>query len=112
MRKVYLFLAIAGLALPYYFFVSFLAQNGLDLALLVEQLFANDISTFFAIDLVITALVFLAFSYREAQGGKVKNWWVYVAATLVVGPSFALPLFLYVREGASLGSTNIDRRSG
>ena len=31
MRKhVYLILAIAGFALPYYYFVSFLAANGLD----------------------------------------------------------------------------------
>ncbi len=26
------------------------------------------------------------------------NWWVYVVATLIIGPSFALPLFLYFRE--------------
>ncbi|HSR33367.1 MAG TPA: DUF2834 domain-containing protein [Anaerolineae bacterium] len=27
-----------------------------------------------------------------------RNWWVYAVATLFVGPSFAFPLFLYVRE--------------
>ncbi|MGD8626114.1 MAG: DUF2834 domain-containing protein [Anaerolineae bacterium] len=112
MRKVYLLLAIAGLALPYYFFISFLAEHGLDPALLVEQLFVNDISTFFAIDLVLTALVFLAFSDREARAGRVKSWWVYRVATLVVGPSFAFPLFLYLREGSMVGSTSARRRSG
>jgi hypothetical protein len=26
------------------------------------------------------------------------NWWVYILATLLIGPSFALPLSLYFRE--------------
>ena len=50
-RKLYLFLAFVGFVLPYYFFVSFLVTNGPDLPLLFDQLFANDISTFFAADL-------------------------------------------------------------
>lgn len=97
-RTLYLLLAIAGFALPYYFFLSFLIENGLDLVLLVNQLFANDISTFFAVDLLITAIVFLVFTYRESQRHGMKNWWVYIVATLLVGPSFAFPLFLYFRE--------------
>lgn len=27
-----------------------------------------------------------------------RNWWVYILATLIVGPSFVLPLLLYFRE--------------
>jgi hypothetical protein len=98
LKKLYLLLAIAGFVLPYYFFVSFLVENGPDLPLLLDQLFASHISTFFAVDLIMTALVFLLFSYRETQRIQLKNWWVYAVATLVVGPSSALPWFLYVRE--------------
>jgi hypothetical protein len=98
---VYLFLAATGFVLPYYFFVSFLVENGPDLPLLFKQLLANDISTFFAMDLVITAVVFLVFSFREAERRGMGRWWVYVIATLVMGPSFAFPLFLYVREGTA-----------
>jgi hypothetical protein len=99
MRRLYLVLVVAGAVLPYVFFVSFLVENGLDLPLLVDQLLANDISTFFAVDLIITALVSWAFLVREARALDIGNAWVYVVATLLVGPSFALPLFLYVREG-------------
>lgn len=67
MKRLYLVLAILGFVLPHYFFVGFLIENGLDLPLLFDQLFANQISTFFAVDLIITAIVFLLFSYREAQ---------------------------------------------
>ena len=98
MRKLYLILAVLGFVLPYYFFVSFLIENGLDLGLLLNQLFANDISTFFAVDLIITAIVFLAFAIREAGKYQMRNGWLYIVATLAVGPSFAFPLFLYFRE--------------
>ena len=98
MKNAYLVLAMIGLLLPYYFFVSFLVENSLDPGLLFDQLFANDISSFFAIDLIITAIIFWVFLYREAQRYGIGNWWVYVVATLLVGPSFALPLFLYFRE--------------
>ena len=97
MKLPYLMLAIAGFVLPYYFLISFLATNGLNLSLLIEQLFATPISTFFAVDLLITAAVFWVFLYQEARRLRMKRWWVYVVATLFVGPSFALPLFLYFR---------------
>lgn len=98
MRKLYLLLAVIGLVLPYYFFALFLAANGLNLQLLFNQLFANNISSFFAVDLIITAIVFWVFLYQESQRYRMGNWWVYIIATLVIGPSFALPLFLYFRE--------------
>ena len=98
MKLLYLILAIVGLVLPYYFFVGFLAANGLNLSLLIQQLFSTPISTFFAVDLFITAIVFWVFLYREARRLQMNRWWVYLAVTLLVGPSFAFPLFLYVRE--------------
>lgn len=98
MKKLYLFLAVIGFLLSYYFFVSFLLNNGLDLGLLIDQLFANHISTFFAIDLIITALVLLVYIYQEAHRLQMGNWWAYGIVNLVVGPSFAMPLFLYFRE--------------
>ncbi len=98
MGRLYLILAIAGFVAPYYFLIHFLAANGLNLTLLVEQLFGTPISTFFAVDLIITALVFWVFLYQEARRLQLRRWWVFVVATLLVGPSFALPLFLHFRE--------------
>jgi hypothetical protein len=98
MKKLYLLLAVIGFVLPYYFFVSFLIANGLNLQLFFSQLFANNISSFFAADLIISAIVFWIFLYREAQRCQMGNWWVYIVITLIIGPSFALPLFLYFRE--------------
>ena len=96
-KRVFLLSAVAGLVLPYYFLLSFLSENGIDLALLIDQLFANDISTLFAVDLIITAVVVVLVQHTEAQRLQMANSWVYVLCTLLVGPSFALPLFLFFR---------------
>ncbi len=98
MKQVYLTLAIIGWVAPYYFLVQFVAAHGLNIGLLVQQLLANSISTFFAVDLLITAIVFWVWSYREAHTLGIKHWWLVVAATLTIGPSFALPAFLFVRS--------------
>ena len=97
-KNVYLILAILGLILPYWYFFRFLSANGLNLSPLVQQLFANDISTFFAIDLILSTVVFWIFLAGEAIRLRMKNWWLYILASLLVGLSFALPLFLYFRE--------------
>ena len=98
MGRVYLLLAALGLLVPYYFFMSFLLEFGLDFELFFQQLFATPISIFFAVDLIITAIVFLFFSLNESRRVGIANWWVYLISTLLVGPSFSFPLFLYFRE--------------
>ena len=97
-KNMYLVLVILGLFVPYWFFFQFLNVNGLNISLLMQQLFANDISTFFAMDLILSTVVFWIFMAGEASKLQMKNPWLYVLASLVVGLSFALPLFLYFRE--------------
>jgi hypothetical protein len=97
-KTIYLIFAVLGLLLPYYFLIVFLGAHGFDFPLLIQQIFANQISTFFAVDLIISIFVFWFYLYHEAGKLKMKNWWVYVLASLTVGLSFALPLFLYFRE--------------
>lgn len=99
MRKnIYLILSVAGLVVPYYFLIKFLGAYGFNIPLLISQLFANDISTFFAIDLLISIFVFWVWMVAESSRLQMKNQWLYFLASLTVGLSFALPLFLYFRE--------------
>jgi hypothetical protein len=97
-QNIYLVLALLGLLVPYYFLFSFLSANGFDIPLLVQQIFANNISSFFAVDLVISILVFWFYMFAEANKLQMKNSWLYFLASMLVGLSFALPLFLYFRE--------------
>ena len=63
----------------------------------VQQLFATAPAGGFTTDLLITSVAFWIWSFGEARAHGMKRWWAYVIATLVVGLSFAVPLFLYVR---------------
>jgi hypothetical protein len=102
-------LAILGFALPYHFFTSFLVDFGIDLSLMIDQLFASPISTFFAVDLFITAIVFVIYVFRQAQKRGIKNWWLYILSTFIVGPSFALPLFLFRLEGSPSAGSHLEK---
>ena len=97
-KHIYLFLAVIGFIGPYYFLISFLAAHGLDGRLFVQQLFGTRISTFFAVDLPLSCVVFVRYLSQEAVCYSMKRQWIYLIALLTVALSFALPLFLYVRE--------------
>jgi len=97
-----------GLLVPYYFLFNFLGANGLNIPLLVGQLFANNISAFFAVDLIISVIVFWFYMVAEANKLQMKNWWLYLLASLAVGLSFALPLFLYFRERKLQSTTRLS----
>lgn len=64
-------------------------------------MFANNISSAFATDLLFIVLLFLVWSFYEAKKLKMKNivlFWVY---TFLFGIAGGLPLFMYFREKKS-----------
>ena len=96
MKNIYLILAIAGAIVPYIFFVMFFMSHGLAVGDFLAALFANGASGGFTADLLISSLVFWLFIF--SQGGS--KLWIYILVNLTIGLSCALPLYLYVREGA------------
>ena len=97
-KNIFLVLAILGFIAPYYFFFQLPAENGFNLPLLIQPFFANNFMKGAALDLTISVIVFWFFMFVETNKLQMKNPWLYVLATLLVGLSFALPLFLYFRE--------------
>ncbi len=98
-RWFYLAAAVLGGILPYVFLLGYFAEHGLDLVGFVGALFANRVSTGFAVDLVISSLVFWPFMWGEARRLGMGRRWAYVLLNLTVGLSLALPLFLFFRQG-------------
>jgi Terpene cyclase DEP1 len=98
LQAAYLILCILGTVLPCSQFLPFLIEEGLDIKLFFEQLFANRISGFFGMDVIVSALVLGIFVFREGSRLGMKNLWVYIASTLGVGVSLGLPLFLLMRQ--------------
>jgi hypothetical protein len=99
-KRLYLLSAVLGFLLPYSFFVPFVIENGLNISLLVQQMFANQIATFFALDVIVSSFVLWIFVFSEGRRFGMRNLWGYVALNLAVGVALALPLFLYFREKA------------
>src|ERR1700745_871427 len=96
-KALYLVLCIAGVLLPYWQFVPWLVQHGLNLTLFLLELFADRISAFFGMDVVVSAVVLLAFIRIESKRLGIRRRWAVVVAVLTVGVSLGLPLFLYLR---------------
>ena len=94
-KNIFLALTIIGFIAPYYFFLQ---VHDFDLNALFQQFAASKILSGTAMDLLVSVIVFWFFMFTEARKLDMKNAWVYLLATFLVGLSFALPLFLYFRE--------------
>lgn len=99
-KSLYALLCVLGTLLPYWHFVPFIREYGLNLRLFFEQLFANHVSGFFAMDVIVSSLVLWVFVTVEGRRAGVKHLWAPIAANIAVGVSLGLPLFLLMREAA------------
>lgn len=99
-KTIYLVLCVFGLVLPLWFLLQFLREHGLDLRLFFAQLFANPVSSFFGMDVIVSSVVLWALVYFEGRRAGVKHLWAPILANVLVGVSLGLPLFLYLREAA------------
>lgn len=95
---MYLLLCIFGFILPYSQLIPLLIDGNFSFQLMIKQLFVNRVSTLFALDLFITATVYIVFALHEGLKLKVKHLWIPLIATGLVGASLGFPLFLYLRE--------------
>jgi uncharacterized protein DUF2834 len=98
LKILYLGLCVAGTLLPCWQLLPFLRDRGLDLTAFFEQLFANPVSGFFGMDVIVSSIVLWVLVFTEGRRAGVKHLWAPLAANLAVGVSLGLPLFLYLRE--------------
>jgi Terpene cyclase DEP1 len=99
LRYLYLIFAVLGLILPYSQFIPWIAEHhALNISIFLSDLFANRISAFFAMDVVVSAVVLISFIQTEGKRLQMRLLWLPTLGTLLVGVSFGLPLFLYLRQ--------------
>lgn len=98
MKYVYLLLLVLGTVLPLSQFFPFVTRYGLNVNLFFSQLFANRISSFFAMDVLVSAVVIIIFTAYESRRLNISNTWICYAGLVFAGVSCALPLFLFMRE--------------
>jgi hypothetical protein len=98
LKTVYLFLCVLGAVLPYWEFVPWVLKNGLKMQGFFQLLFANRISGFFAMDVLVSSVVLWLFVRTEGRRLGVRRLWLPLLGLLTVGVSLGFPLFLYLRE--------------
>ena len=97
-KQLYLALCVAGAVIPSIAFLPWLAEHGLDFDLMLRDLFANRVSAFFALDVIVSAVIVVCFAIVERNALKLQLWWAPVVGVLLAGVSFGLPLLLYLRQ--------------
>jgi hypothetical protein len=99
LRHLYLAFALVGLLLPYAQFLPWIMEHhAMNISPFIHDMFANQISAFFAVDVIVSAIVLFVFILDEGQRLGMRTLWLPVMATLLVGVSLGLPLFLYLRQ--------------
>jgi hypothetical protein len=102
-KAIYLCLCVLGTIVPYWQLLPFLRENGMNLPLMIAQLFATPVGAFFGVDVIVSSLVLWVFVLVDGRRAGVKHLWMPIAANLAVGVSLGLPMFLYMRERAGIG---------
>ena len=87
-----------GVIIPYAEFISWVSQHGLQLGAFARELFSTRIGAFFGLDVVLSALALFVFVFAEGRAIAIRHIWLPIIATLLVGVSLGLPLFLYMRQ--------------
>ncbi len=95
MKRVFLFLAIVGTIAPYAVFAPWIWAHGIDFPLLLTEMFATEVSRFFSLDVIVSAVVVFVMAIRGSLRG-VRYAWLTIVGTLSVGVSLGLPLYLYL----------------
>ena len=93
----FLAMCVPGIIVPFSFITGFFGIPEPTISLFFTSIFANHVSSAVAGDLVISCLVFFAFLFYEGNRLHMKRLWLFIPATLFVGLSFGLPLFLHFR---------------
>ena len=95
-RHVYLILCVLGLVLPYSQLVPWLLEHGLNATLFFRELLTSRIGAFFAMDVIVSAIVLLCFIQSEGKRLRVPaslaaNHWNIDCWRIVRLPAFSFP---------------------
>lgn len=99
LRIVYLILVVAGIVMPFRYFIPWFQVNGVDLGLLLEAWHANGATSGIVWDLTVSAVALIVWMIAEVY--QRKDYWVLllcIPAIFCIGVSCGLPLYLFLRS--------------
>ncbi len=101
LRLFWLALAIWGTIHPMYWFITWFMQNEWSIMAMVDAWHANAATSGLVWDLTVAAVTLTVWVLVESI--RTRNWWGLLAipATYCIGVSCGLPLYLFLRSGAT-----------
>ena len=97
MQFIYIIFSIIGAALPLSQFIPWLSTHGLNIPLLLLQATSSNIAAFAWADVLVSGVVVFVFIIAEGRRLGMRRLWLPLSC-LGVGPSLALPFFLFLRD--------------
>ena len=89
---------LLGLVLPYSQFIPWIIeQHALNISIFMQDLFANRIAAFFALDVIVSAIVLLSFIQSEGGRLRMRFLWLPMFGTVGFAQSAAFSLFAATR---------------
>ena len=82
MVKVYTFLCVIGTILPYSVFIMWIREYGLDVHLFIFNIITSKIALFAWFDVILSALVLIAFIWTTGPRDGVRYSWIAILGTL------------------------------
>jgi hypothetical protein len=98
LRHLYLLLCLIGIIVPWWQGFPWVVEHGINIPLALQELFANRVAAAFGLDLTVSIVVAVVFFIVDGRRFRVGHVWLPVIGAIMIGLSFALPLFLYQRQ--------------
>jgi hypothetical protein len=98
-RYIYLVLAVAGAVLPMSQFIPASIDGTFSVAALIADSTDTRLVTGLTLDLAVAALSGVTFILVDSIRKKIKLAWIALVGTVLIGFSFGLPFYLFLREG-------------
>ncbi|NCN04038.1 MAG: DUF2834 domain-containing protein [Spirochaetales bacterium] len=99
-RITYLVIAIIGIILPMSQFIPASLDGEFSVGGMLEEMTNTRTLTGVSLDLTVALLAGMSFGIFEVRRQRIRWAWVALLGTFLIGFSFRLPFFLFLREGA------------
>lgn len=107
-EKVFFLLFILGTLIPYSQLILWISEVGFTPTQLISEIMASKLSLMAWLDVIIAAICLLLFIWVDSKNNQVRHTWLAVLATLSVGVSSGLPLYLYLRAKAKTKKQKVN----
>jgi hypothetical protein len=99
-KTLFLVLAVLGIILPMSQFIPASMDGEFTVGGMFQAMTADRTITGVTFDFLVVVLTALVFGAFEAVRLRIRLFWIPLVGTFLIGASFGLPFFLYLRERA------------